>query len=427
MVALYVVLRTLAVPEQLVLGWTVVAAVFTIASPLAGLTMLAALAPFTEAATADGRATALPYLLAALGAGTLLLAGRRWLAGLLPRPSVPVVLAGLLFAATLLSVGVSALSFGSGRGIEALQAWVPGIGGGLTVLFAGWLVAREGDKRPLVVAVAAVTLAALLSVVDHLGDGGLRGSAIGWLLRPHAAPARMTGIIPAPNAAAAIFLVGVPLAALGALSGRTLAIRLIALAAGSLLLVAVVLTSSRSALLALVAIAAVLAWHYWRWRGLAIAAASLAAIVAASFVVPGLGIIRSVPAWADEARLAAWSASVQMWADAPILGHGMRSFEWLHARYGSTLNAPHNEWLRFFAEGGIIAGLAALALILTVLPTLMRGATWVAAGGAAVTAALVVMASFNNPLLYAQVTVTTFAVIGIALSQSGRLGPHAAS
>ena len=420
MIALYALLRTLAAPEPALVGWALVAAALTVASPLAGLTMLAALGPFTEAAAADGRVTAVPYLLAALGLGSIVLAARRWLSSSLPRPPLPVVLAGVLFAATLLSVAVSVLSFGATRGVEALQLWVPGIGGGLTVLVAGWLVARERELRPLLVVVAAVWLAALLSAIDYLGDGIVRESAVGWLLRPAPAVARLTGIIPAPNAAAAILLVGVPFAAIGALSGRSTAVRLLSLAIGALLLAAVVLTYSRSALLALVVIAAVMAWHYWRWRGLAIAAAALAAIVAASFVVPGLGIIRSVPAWADEARLAAWSASVGMWAEAPLLGHGMRSFEWLHAQYGSTLDAPHNEWLRFFAEGGAVAGAAALVLLATVVATLVPRQSWMAAAGAGVAASLAVMASFNNPLLYAQVTVPTFIVVGMALGHS----PH---
>ena len=67
MVGVYFVLRTLSVPEPVLLAWIAAAVVLTLASPLAGLTMLAALGPFTEAQTADGRVTAVPYLLAATG------------------------------------------------------------------------------------------------------------------------------------------------------------------------------------------------------------------------------------------------------------------------------------------------------------------------------------------------------------------------
>lgn len=416
LVALFAVLRTVGAPEAVIFGWTAAAAVASIFSPLVGLTVLAAIGPFTEAVTDEGRITAVPYLLAALGLGVVLVAVRRALTGGLRRPPLPVALALILFVGTLLSVGLTALSFGSGRGQQALELWVAGIGGGLTVMFAAWLVARAGEFRPLVILLASIALAALLSVVDVLLGGVVRESLFGWLLRSEVGPERLTGVIPAPNPAAMIFLVALPFTLIGTLSVRNVATWLLAAAATAVLVGAIVLTYSRSGLIALAVVVAVLAWHYRRWLGLAAVVAFITLAGLAVLLVPGLNVVRDVPLWADEARLAAWSASVEMWLAAPLTGHGLRSFEWLHAAYGTTLDAPHNEWLRFFAEGGIVVGLAALAFAAASLVTMLRRRNLVAAGGAVVLTALFVMASFNNPLMYVQVTVPLFLALGIALA-----------
>ncbi|MDP8904247.1 MAG: O-antigen ligase family protein [Chloroflexota bacterium] len=412
LVAIYATLRTLAVPEVVLLAWAALAVVLTIASPLAGLTILAAIGPFTEALTDDARITAVPFVLAALGLGTLVALARLAVARQLPRVPLPVALAVVLFIGTLSAVGLSALWYGPQRGLEALQLWVPGIGGGLTVLFAAWLIGREGEYRPLAVVVGSITLAASLSVVDVLLNGVIRESAFGWLLRSEVGPERLTGVIPAPNAAATIFLVALGPAAAAVLFAAHPRLRLLALIASAILLTAILLTYSRSALLALVIIAVLLAWRFRGWRALAGVAAAVLAIGIAVLAIPRLGVLREVPFWADEARLGAWSASIRMWLDAPLTGHGFRSFEWLHLQYGSTLDAPHNEWLRFFAEGGVAVGIAALAVVLSGLLATLRGRDWLAGAGAAGLTAVALMAAFNNPFLYAQVTVAAFLVVG---------------
>lgn len=423
LVGAYLLLRTVDAPETVRVAWIVAAAGVTVLAPVTGLTVLASIGPFTEALTDDGRITAVPFLLAALGAGLLLGLGRDAIARRVFRPTLPVILAVSLFAATLVAVGVTAASFGAARGADALRLWVPGIGGGLTVLAAAWLFATRGERRPVLVAVGSIALAALLSITDVAGAGVVREGLLGWLLRSDVGPERLTGIIPAPNAAAAIFLVALSVTAAAAIFGQRPPVRVLAGALSVVLGGAVALTYSRSGLLALAVIGLILAWAYRRWLGVgAVVAAGLTVGLAALFV-PGLEVTRDVPAWADADRVAAWSASIAMWQDAPLLGHGFRSFEWLHALYGSALDAPHNEWLRFFAEGGLLAGLAAAGFVLSALGALLRPRRPAIAGYAAATASLVVMASFNNPFLYAQVTVPAFLIIGTGLGMAVERSP----
>ncbi len=418
LVVAYFALRTLNAPEAMVFAWTAVAAALTVVSLVGGLTILAAIGPFTEALTEDGRITAVPFLLVALGLGVVVLLVRMAPGRRLSRPPLAIGLAVVLFVGTLLAVGLSVWLFGTARGLAAFELWAVGIGGGLTVLFAAWLVGRERESRPLLIVVASITLAAALSVTDIVFSGVVRESVLGWLLRSEVGPERLTGIIPAPNAAATIFLVGLAPALAVALLVPRSNYRLLAAAACVVLLAAVVLTYSRSALLALVVMAAVTAWRWRGWRAFVgvTVLAFVVALVALAF--PQLGLSREVPFWADEARLAAWSASAQMWLTAPFTGHGFRSFEWLHLEYGSTLDAPHNEWLRFFAEAGAIVGAAAVGVLLAALVTLLRASHWIAFAGAAALAAAAFMAGWNNPFLYPQVTGPVFLLVGIGLGRA---------
>jgi O-antigen ligase len=134
------------------------------------------------------------------------------------------------------------------------------------------------------------------------------------------------------------------------------------------------------------------------------------------------GLVREVPLVADQDRVTAWTAAVRMWQDQPLIGTGFRTFEWLHADFGSpVLDAPHNEWLRLFAEEGAVVGLAGAAFALLTPLALLRsrgvvadaGVITAAAGAAA--AAVFLMAFFNNPFTYLQVNVPAFIVIGTGL------------
>ena len=418
LVAAYALLQTVGVGELMLVVWTALAALLALASPLAGVTVLAAIGLFTEAQTEAGRITAVPFLLSALGTGLLIrLAATRPL----PRPALPVLLAIVLLAGTALGVLHTALDFGPDAGLEAARAWVPGIGGGLTVFLAAAWISWRGDVRPLYVALASIGLAALVSVIDFAADGVLLGSPFGWLLRDHN-PDRLTEIIPAPNAAAAIFLVGAALGAAAAVFGRRPGVRLLGMAAALPCLGALFLTYSRSGWLAAGLALAVLAWHWRRRVGLVAIGSVLALILA----VVAFGLVREVPLEADQARLDSWAAAARMSLADPLFGHGFRSFEWLHATYGSpTLDAPHNEWLRLFAEEGALIGLAGAAFALRTPLLVVRAPGWLAAGAAAAGAAFFMMAFFNNPFIYTQVNVPAFLVVGIGVGVAQRHVPSA--
>jgi O-antigen ligase len=409
LVALYFMLRTLVAPDVALAGWTVAAGALALASPLGGLTIVAAIAPFTEALTDDGRVTAMPVLLGVLGLALVL---HIWRGHRVPRLNAALMAAGGLFVVTLIGVLHSALTYGADRGLLAFEGWVPGVGGGLTALFvAAWLGCQR-EVRPLVVACGAIALAAALSVADFATRGGVELSPVGWLVQWSPAHDRLQGIIAAPNAAAAIFLVGLALTTAMAVFGRRTEMRALAAIASAGLLIATLLTLSRSALLALLVVLAILGWRLRRWLGAVMAALALSVTL---LLNGGVAFLREVPAVFDAARVDAWRASLEMWQAAPLTGRGFRSFEWLHQSFGSALDAPHNEWLRLFAEEGILGGLLGLFFVVATLATLLRARGWLSAGIAAAAAALFVMACFNNPFIYVQVTAPAFLVIGTGL------------
>ncbi len=417
LVAVYFALRAtnLAAPAEM--AWTAVAAVVSVASPVAGLTMLAAIGPFTEAQAADGRISAVPFLLAAIGLATLLriFVARGW-----PRPGRGVLLAMVLFVGTALGVGVSWLSFGQTRGVEAAQLWVPGIGGALTVLIASAWLARRGEVRPLLVGVGAIVAGALVSVGNWILGGGLQGTIFGWMLRDTTNAGRLGGLIPAPNAAAALFLVGIAVCLSVVLLDDRRAARIAAAVAALGPLAALGLTFSRSGLigLAVVVVIAGVGWRRWRRLGVAV---TLLALVAGVVLADLVAVARDIPFAADAARVDAWTASVRMWLANPIVGGGFRSFEWLHGVYGSiSLDAPHNEWLRLFAEEGTFIGVAGLAFAVLAPLSMLGHREYVAVGAGAAAAGLFIMACFNNPFLYAQVNVPAFLIIGTGLGFAQR-------
>ncbi len=426
LVAVYAILRTLGAPDVLVLAWTGVAVLATLASPLSGLTVLAALGPFTEALTDDGRVTAVPYLLAALGVSIVLRAAFTWLrrpsacrpGPALRRPSVPIALALVIFAGTAIGVAVSALFHGLELGVFAAQMWVPGLGGALTVLFAATWLAARGEVRPLVVAVVSVSVGALLSVINELWSGALLETPIGWLLRADVDPNRLGGLFPAPNAVAALFVVFIVVCAGLAITHRSRAVRLAAVLAASVQLVALFLTLSRSGLLALGIAASLLAWRRYPRLGWLI---GLALVIGSVAVLLLIWQIRGVPLVMEGDRLATWQAAVRMWFDNPLLGSGFRSFEWLHAEYGSPrLDAPHNEWLRLFAEEGTLIGLAGVAFAIVTPFVLLRSPNLMIAAIGAAAAGLFIAACFNNPFINVQVNVPAFLVVGVGIGLASR-------
>ena len=146
----------------------------------------------------------------------------------------------------------------------------------------------------------------------------------------------------------------------------------------------------------------------------------LALVIVVPFLLYGW-LIRGVPLAFDENRLLAWQATTRMWLENPLLGAGFRSFEWLHTDLGSpVLDAPHNEWLRLFGEGGTLVGLIGIAFAIDTPIVLLRTPALLAAGTGAAAAGLFLMAVLNNPFLNSQLNVPAFLVIGTGLGIAAR-------
>jgi O-antigen ligase len=196
------------------------------------------------------------------------------------------------------------------------------------------------------------------------------------------------------------------------------------------MIVALYVTYSRAALLALFVLAVVLCWRIRRALGIAVLAVG---IVGAVILLPSYLQLRSesVPEGAvqpgsvlvasDELRFRAWGAAIQMWQDQPVTGQGFLAYKQLADAYGDpALGSPHNEWLRLFAEEGTIAGLAGLALVGGTLWWLSRRRDPFGAAVLAGAAGYFIMASFNNPLLFAQISAVVFSIIGCGLALATR-------
>lgn len=73
-------------------------------------------------------------------------------------------------------------------------------------------------------------------------------------------------------------------------------------------------------------------------------------------------------------RASVWEAGMKMFKDRPVTGVGIGSFSALATQYGSVhLEAPHNVYLFFLSEFGLIGLSIFLALIFTIVTLLIKG------------------------------------------------------
>jgi probable O-glycosylation ligase (exosortase A-associated) len=145
--------------------------------------------------------------------------------------------------------------------------------------------------------------------------------------------------------------------------------------------IAVVLTHSRGAFLALSCTAL---WISWRSGKLFRAALALC-VIAVSFlawapqsVLSRLGTIGTEEGSA-QARLTAWGVALRMIEDNPVLGVGMRNFQPRYLEYAEvkpdarvTTYVSHNSYLQIWAESGTIAFAVYLCLLASVFVTCRR-------------------------------------------------------
>ncbi len=162
--------------------------------------------------------------------------------------------------------------------------------------------------------------------------------------------------------AAFLLLAGIPL------TGAAWAARGTQRVAASILVAVVVSvavgTASKGAALALL-IAGVLVWTLLvRGRGRWLAMAALGLLALAGLVIPQ---VQDLGAASAKVRLGYWRGATALIEEAPLLGHGLHGFA-AHGARTMPLDAEptrqvHNEVLEAAVDGGLLAGLALLALL----------------------------------------------------------------
>jgi hypothetical protein len=430
----YVLLRSLDGMRTTLIGWTAVLIGFGWVWPATGLLVLVAVAPFTEWMVLDRsfgtKIVVLGLLAGGLAARLVLERRRQVLSGVRREPVL--LAAGALAGALLLSLAVTAWNFENEFTIRAAAIWMGGLGGGLLAFAIGVWAARHQPRPILTVALGVIILAAAISLIDFAAPGNVRAGPIDWLLRAQRVDfGRLSGVIPAPNASAALFLIGFSIALSRAVFGTGPRRWLWLLPAGFLAFTNF-LTYSRSGLIGIGLIVVLMVARVDRKKGLLLlGGVALIVLVAAPAYITmrasNLGL-ETHGDWlslvsGDVKRLDGWIGAWRMWLSSPIVGSGFWSFfEW-HERFGvTTVSAPHNEFLRLLAEGGVIAAGAFVAFVLVIGRALWssRGGEQLGALGALI--GVIAAGMFNNPFSYVQLMVVLFAVLGVAYGASPRIG-----
>jgi O-antigen ligase len=430
LVVAYFTLRTIGADAPALPTWLIAAAVVAVVSPTSGLVVLAAIAPFNEGIAITRDIGSKTMVAAAVLAGIVV----RWV--LDPsariRPRAPVLLAGGLIVASGLSLIRSWQRWGTDFAQPAAEIWLQGVATMLVVFIASVWVARRGELRPLIVAIIATTVAGLISLADFVGgDATMRDSFLGWLVVGQFNPTRLTGVIRSPTSTAALVMLPITVFIVAAILGRDIRLRIGAAILALPLLLTAYLTFNRAVFLGLYILAVVVGWRIRRWLGIALLVGGLVlgalllptyqalrggAVGSAGLPTPGQVLIAS-----DQQRLTAWSAASRMFLDQPILGQGYRAYRQLSVDFGDpTLNAPHNEWLRFFAEGGLFVGVLAAGFAVVTSLSLMRRPGWLETGILASFLAFCLAAAFNNPFLFNQVTIPAFILAGTGIALASR-------
>jgi hypothetical protein len=430
MIGLWLILRTVySVESRPYLLWTIVASGVAIVSPTSGLVILAGTAPFFEPVSLSRVLGMRHILVIVLGFSVLL---RLALGGWRRMPwSPPVFLAIAIGLLTAIGVGVTSTRFSTDWTTTAAQTWLSSIGGAMIILVVATWVARDGAWRAVAAGIAAAVVAGGLSLIDHFSPGTVANGPLGWIGFWKDFNGRLGGAVPSPNGMAALLIL--PTAVLifwGVLGRGRIWARVGALAIAAPMVVALYVTYSRAALLAVFVIVVVLCGRIRRSLGIGVLAVG---IVAGILLLPSYLQLRSQSALegvvtpgsiivaSDEARFRAWGAAVKMWQDQPVVGEGFLAYKQLADSFGDpALSSPHNEWLRLFAEEGVAAGIAGLAFVATSLWWLSRRRDPVAVGVFAGAIGYFLMASFNNPLLFVQVSAVVFIAIGYGFARVAR-------
>ena len=433
LIGLFFALRTGGTDPTPMMVWFAAVVALCIVAPGSGLVVLAAIAPFSEGIDINRGVGSKTVIAAAI----LLGVGVRWL--IVPaaraRPSPPVVLASLLLVGTGLGLIRTAIRWGSDFAASAAGTWLSGIATMLVVYIATVWIARRGERRAVWAAVIATTVAGLISLVDFWGDAAIRDGPLGWFVVGQFNPGRLTGVIRSPTSTAALVMLPVCVYLAAAVLAPKIRLRVVAAALAAPLLAAAYLTYNRAVFIALYALAVVIGWRIGRRLGIALL---IVGIVAGTALVPWYLSVRGqalgtttapgqILIASDQQRLGAWAAAGRMFLDAPLLGQGYRAYRQLSVQFGdAVLNAPHNEWLRLFAEDGAIVGLLGLTFVLATAIRLARAPGWLGAGLFGAFLSLCIAASFNNVFLFNQVTIPAMVMAGTGVALARRTSPPVA-
>ncbi len=439
----FVLARSMGVGPAGAAAWAVAGVLVALGSPLGAGLALAALGPFDDWDLPGTEAGARSAMVAALTASVAFRAARPLAERLLRRvdggllrgldaagrwAAVALACGSVVLIGTGLGVVHSALRFGSMFAVQSAALWATGPATAMAVLLVGGWYGAKGERRPLYAAIGGTVVAVVVALVQRLVPEVIPASPFAWLIvaAPDSAAFRLAGVTTSATAMATLSLM--PLAMAGGLlmygPPRIRAWMLLGLPA---LLLAVVATLSRSAVIVVAAGAVLFAARL----GLRAALAALGIGLAAAVVLIPLfleareggapGTTARSPladflSFGDQRRVMAWEAALRMGLDSPLVGQGFRSFLLLHGAYGGgRTQAPHDEWLRLFAEEGLIVAAAGVGLVCFGLVSLWRGRSAIVLGAFGTLLGYAFMASFNNPLNYAQVNIPFFMVIGTCL------------
>lgn len=169
---------------------------------------------------------------------------------------------------------------------------------------------------------------------------------------------------------------------------------------------ALLLIGSRSA-----AIGTVIVWVVFSIRSKGLKRWIALAVVAFVFLAPSTVRHRVTQEYRVDphafTRIDIWQAALRMGADHPVFGVGPNLFyeyapvyafptDDLPVRYGRIVRKPHNEYLRAWAEGGIVGVAAALLFLLVTLRLLVRAWVEGRSGPAMAMGAILYQALFHD-------------------------------
>lgn len=313
---------------------------------------------------------------------------------------------------------------------------------GLALLAATMTLARQDQRLIRWTAAALVATAAAMGLLT-LGGVYREWAAAGyggWFLWRYATGVRYSLHFTDLNAAGSLYVLGGLVAASLALSGIR---RGFSVVSGVLMLPALWLSGSRSAVVAaLAAGAAMLAWGprrttVVRSRPMVLAAAAglVVVMVGATFVTSGLSTDPTGSATASLAMRSEFNAtSARMFASSPLFGVGVgryypRSAEFMSPRLKAVYSHEnaHNYLFQQFAELGLVGGVLFLALLVGLVTGVWRALTTGAdpAAAALLTGAVAYLVTCltGHPLLVPEAAFPFWIALGAAAAVTAAPAP----